>query len=128
MDRKEEIKFPGFVPTSEFSIPYVQGMADRMGFSYGKYGEVAKAYPEKVNAIESLKQRLKRYEEDGNTEWLMDVGNFAMIEFMHPRHPQAHYRPTDSKESPGRQWNNGAIHAGSNDNREAAVVYRRSGD
>jgi hypothetical protein len=123
-----KIKLPGFVPDSEFSEPFAQGMADRMAVSYAKYGPVAKAYPERVDAITSLKLRLERYEQDGNTEWLMDVGNFAMIEFMHPRHPKAHYRPTDSKESPGRQWNNGAVHAGSNDNREAASVYRRSGD
>jgi hypothetical protein len=30
------------------------------------------------------------------------VANFAMIEFMHPRHPQAHYKATDSDGSPGR--------------------------
>lgn len=37
----------------------------------------------------------------------MDVANFAMIEFMLPRHPDAHYRPTDSHESPGRTRTDG---------------------
>lgn len=27
--------------------------------------------------------------------------NFAMIEYMHPSHPQAHFRATGSDESPG---------------------------
>ena len=98
------IKLPANVPPSEFSAAFVQGMADRMAVSYCKYGEVADAYPQRVDAVASLKKRLERYEETGNTEWLMDVGNFAMIEFMQPRHPKAHFKATDSKESPGREW------------------------
>lgn len=92
------------VPGSEFSPSFVQGMYDRMGMSYIKYGRVAEAYPEKVDAIASLRVRLERYAETGNTEWLMDVANFAMIEFMRPRHPKAHFKTTDSHESPGREW------------------------
>lgn len=93
------------VPESEFSGPFVQGMLDRMGVSHAKYGRVAEAYPSRVDAIKSLKDRLRKYAADGNTEWLMDVANFAMIEFMHPKHKKAHFRPTDAKESPGRVWN-----------------------
>ena len=92
------------VPATENSEAFHQGMIDRMGVSYFKYGAVADAYPKRVDAIASLKARLDRYDHDGNTEWLMDVANFAMIEFMHPRHPEAHFRATDSKESPGRAW------------------------
>jgi hypothetical protein len=99
-----EIKTVDSVPASEFSQPFVQGMADRMAVSFCKYGRVAEAYPSRVDAIASLKLRLEKYAKDGNTEWLMDVANFAMIEFMHPRHEKAHFRPTDSKESPGRKW------------------------
>jgi hypothetical protein len=99
-----EIKIAGVVPHSEFSQPFVQGMADRMGVSFCKYGRVAEAYPSRVDAIASLRARLDRYEATGNTEWLMDVANFAMIEYMHPRHQKAHFRATDSKESPGRVW------------------------
>lgn len=89
------VRMPTAVPASEFCLPFVQGMCDRMGVSYFKYDLVAKGYPDKVDAIASLKLRLDRYAETGNTEWLMDVANFAMIEFMRPRHPQAHFRGTD---------------------------------
>lgn len=94
-------------PHTELSKPFLKGMLDRMGVSFHKYGAVAEAYPAKVDAIASLKTRLERYEQDGNTEWLMDVANFAMIEFMHPAHPQAHYDPQDSDTSPGRTRHNG---------------------
>ena len=99
-----EIRWAESVPSSEFSPEFVQGMADRMQVSFCKYGKVADAYPARVDAIGSLMQRLEKYMDTGNTEWLMDVGNFAMIEFMHPRHPDAHFTATDSKESPGRKW------------------------
>lgn len=95
------------VPPSEYSERFLQGMIDRMVVSFHKYGKVADAYPNDVDAIASLRQRLDKYAETGNTEYLMDVGNFAMIEFMHPRHPESHYRPTDSTESPGRIDTNG---------------------
>lgn len=125
------MKLPGNVPASEFSEPFAQGMADRMAASYCKYGAVADAYPSKVDAIESLKVRLARYEATGNTEWLLDVANFAMIEYMHPRHAAAHYLPTDSEESPGRVWASGEVsqqgntHANENNRKP---LYARSGD
>lgn len=101
---KIEIEIPDNVPLSEVSREFLQGMADRMSTSFFKYGRVAEAYPKRVNALASLATRLDRYETSGNTEWLMDVANFAMIEFMCPAHPSAHYKPTDSKASPGRVW------------------------
>ena len=32
---------------------------------------------------------------------MIDVANFAMIEYMYPRHPNAHFEATDSDASPG---------------------------
>ena len=124
------INFPAAVPVSEFCLRFVQGMADRMAVSFCKYGLVADAYPSKVDAIESLKKRLDRYAETGNTEWLMDVANFAMIEFMHPRHPEAHYKPTDAKDSPGRAWSGGFSQQRNNHASESARqrLYGRNGD
>lgn len=89
---------------SEFSEQFIQGMSDRMAVSYIKYGAIRQAFPDKVNAIKSLELRLKQYKETGNTEFLMDVANYAMIEFMLPAHPNAIFKPTDSRESAGRIW------------------------
>jgi hypothetical protein len=98
------------VPETEFSPDFVAGMKARMDVSYFKYGPVAAAYPDKVDAIGSLMMRLRWYANGnkekgiapGNTEYLMDAANFAMIEFMLPRHPQAHFKGTDDDGSPGR--------------------------
>ena len=54
-----------------------------------------------VDLIATLQKRVKAYEDTGNTEFLADVANFAMIEYMYPQLPGAHYTPTDSDKSPG---------------------------
>lgn len=126
-----QIKFPAMVPDSEFSETFIQGMADRMAVSFCKYGSVSKAFPEKVDAVATLRLRLSQYEETGNTEFLMDASNYAMIEFMRPRHAGAHYKATDSAESPGRVWVTGATtqqgntHTSENSRKK---IYAREGD
>jgi hypothetical protein len=98
------------IARSEISDAFHSGMRNRMLISFHKYGPVADAYPHKVDAIASLMQRLRIYANGdqakgipaGNTEYLIDAANFAMIEFMHPRHPEAHFKGTDDDGSPGR--------------------------
>lgn len=95
------------VPASEFSEQFVSYMKNRMEVSYHKYGPIKNAYPHKVNALESLQLRIRKYQETGNTEYLIDVANFAMIEFMRPAHKEAYFEATDSSGSPGRIWQGG---------------------
>lgn len=134
------MSLPNGVPESEFCYEFVEGMEYRMGMSYFKYGLVTEAYPHRVDAIASLKLRLDKYLETGNKEYLMDVGNFAMIEFMHPKHPKAYFQPTDSDGSPGRVWHSGtASQAANTSSREntrlggsdrvtSGGFYRKEGD
>jgi hypothetical protein len=96
-------------PSSEYSEDFLQGMVSRMTVSYHKYGKVKDAYPHDMGALKSLQQRIDKYLETGNTEWLIDVANFAMIEFMCPSVEDAHFRGTDSDESPGRTTKTGHI-------------------
>lgn len=85
---------------ANFSVDFVRKMENRVLTSYFKYGDAG------VNAksgdfIANVKQRVDKYLVDGNTEWLVDAANFAMLEFMYPQHPNAHFRATSSGESPG---------------------------
>ena len=80
-------------------------MKQAMTVSYHKYGPVRDAYPHKVNAIASLEKRLRLYKNTGNADYLVDVANFALIEFMLPAHEQFHDSPTDGGE--GRYWHAG---------------------
>jgi hypothetical protein len=102
-------------------------MDKAMMVSFYKYGAVADAYPDRVSAVDSLRLRLDAYlngkrnpdfgEEGeseflvppGNAEYLVDVANFAMIEFMHP-HITAALIHTDADGSPGRVGTNREIY------------------
>lgn len=92
-------------PATEYQPRFWRRMLTSMAVSFYKYGPIAKAYPHKVDAIASLKARLKLYEETGNADYLIDVANFAMIEFIHPAHEKYHDDPTDGGE--GRKWHGG---------------------
>ncbi len=124
---ENEIPLKYNLPESEYSPEFLQGMINRMAVSYHKYGKVADAYPSNMHAVHSLIMRLNKYTETGNTEYLMDAANFAMIEFMHPHIPNAHYTPTDSDGSPGRVTNHGIVTHESN-TAKRDHLYRRDGD
>ena len=85
----------------DWSNEFINLMQNRIIVSHYKYGWISQNYPELAKAIDSAEERLRLYRETGNTEWLVDLANFAMIEFMHPSHQQAHFRATGSDESPG---------------------------
>jgi len=42
-----------------------------------------------------LRKKLAAYEETGNTETLVDIANYALLEFTRPGHPKAHFRAED---------------------------------
>lgn len=111
----EEIRLRASCPHTEFSHEFLQGMLNRMAMSYHRYGPAAAAYPDKIDALASLRDRLVRYAETGNIEWLIDAGNFAMLEYMLPSHPNAHFRATDSGDSPGRMTRDGRRSVRSNE-------------
>lgn len=83
---------------TEYSEQFDKIRKDMMIVSYYKYGPLKDNYGtyKCMNAIENLKIRLDKYLETGNTEYLADVANFAMLEFMNPSIKGAKYRPTDN--------------------------------
>ena len=84
---------------------FIKRMRQAMEVSQHKYGNLEDAYPHKVNAIASLEKRLRLYKETGNADYLVDIGNFASIEFVLPAHESYHDNPTDGGE--GREWYSG---------------------
>jgi hypothetical protein len=83
----------------DFSEDFAQKMRNRMATSQHKYGSVA-SNRTTIDFVANIKARLAKYEADGNTEWLVDAANFAMMEYEIPLHPSAHFRPTTSAEAP----------------------------
>lgn len=104
---------PG-VPETQFNEQFAQRMADSMGVSFFKYGDLFDAYPHKISATDSLKTRLDLYLnggvvkgkriEPGNPDYLVDVANFAMIEYTCPSKARPATVTNDDAGSPGRTW------------------------
>jgi hypothetical protein len=97
----------GGEPRSQYSVAFIQGMVNRMLTSFYKYGHAKIAIQNGVDCKESAAQRWREYEKTGNTEYLMDVANYAMMEFMYPTVEGAHYDP--ESRSPGRTLTSGRI-------------------
>lgn len=85
----------------DFSAAFVEKMKNAIETSHYKYGWASKTYPELAQAHKCIEQRLELYLKTHNKEYLVDVANFAMLEFLYPAFPDAAYVPTDSEKSPG---------------------------
>jgi len=119
-EKKEEIESK---LKTQYSERFWEGMKARMEMSYFKYGDVKDS--KITDRIASLNQRIEKYQQTGNTEFLMDAANFCMIEFMFPNHPNAFFKTTDSDQSPGRTTLHGLVTSRPNVERHE---YRREGD
>lgn len=83
---------------TEYSERFDEIRKNMMIMSYYKYGPTKENYEKYkcMNAIGNIEKRLAKYKETGNTEFLADIANFAMIEFMYPSISGASYIPTDN--------------------------------
>lgn len=96
----------------ERALQFLQGMMDRTGVSYHKYGAIQDAFPHKRTGVDNIQQRVDKYLETGNTEFLIDAANYALIEFMRPSREGAFFKSTDSDESPGALNRDGSVSHG----------------
>lgn len=84
--------------STEYSTRFDEIRKKMMLASYYKYGSVKENHSKFkcMDAVANIELRLQKYRETGNTEFLADVANFAMIEFMYPSIEGAKYIQTDS--------------------------------
>ena len=70
----------------DWSKEFITKMENAIETSHYKYGWMSDTYPELAQAVKCI---------------LVDIANFAMIEYKHPAYSDAHYTPQDSDKSPG---------------------------
>lgn len=75
---------------------FIQHMVNAMIMSAFKYGKVNE-YASKV-ALNKMQQELCMFMEDGNTEHMVNIANYAMIRYMFPEEGEA-YKGTDANKS-----------------------------
>lgn len=87
---------------TEYSPEFDAIRKKAMVMGHYKYGLIKENREAKAtDMIKSIRMRLDKYERDPNTEFMADIANFAMIEFMQPNTPGAYFKYTDSNASPG---------------------------
>lgn len=94
-DTREEIL------ARDFSEEFVVKMKNSIETSHYKYGWASKTYPELAQAVKCIQERLDLYNKTHNKDYLIDVANFAMLEYLYPSYTDTVYKPLDSDKSPG---------------------------
>lgn len=114
---KITLNWPDSIPQTQFSKEFLQGMLNRVAVGYYNYGDAAKSYKAGgvFNWLASLRMRLTKYRETNNTENMIDIANYAMLEFMYPNNKKAFFKATDKSGSPGAKLLNGRIVSGKED-------------
>lgn len=85
----------------EYSESFDQMRKNRVEVSYHKYGPARDNFGSgRVDAIGSLELCLEKFKKTKNTEYLLDVANYAMFRYMYPL-PGEYFKTTDSSESAG---------------------------
>lgn len=84
---------------SEWSPEFEQLMRNRLIFGAIRYGPmghggIPRGKPT-YDRCESIRQRLTRYEQTGNAEWLVDIANMALLMYEERYHPNFHFHSVD---------------------------------
>lgn len=82
---------------SEWSPEFERHMRDRLIVGAFRYGKLSAPNKPRYNHVEDIKVRLAAYQEDGNTEHLVDIANIALLEFVEGIHPKKHFRVADDE-------------------------------
>lgn len=84
---------------TEWSPAFEKGMRDKliMGcIRYGAMGHGSKPEGKPLyDRCESIRKRLKFFEETGDGDWLIDIGNMALLMFEERQHPNFHIKGVD---------------------------------
>ena len=80
---KIELRWPDKTPRN-FSISFLQKMLNRLAFGVFRYGKSDDKKGVKKRWMKRMEMEIKAYKETGNGEHLVNVANYAMLEFMEP--------------------------------------------
>jgi hypothetical protein len=84
---------------TEWSPEFEKLMRNRLilgGLRYGRmgHGSLPKGKP-KYDRCESIRKRLKFFEDTGNAEWLVDIANLSLLMFEERQHNNFHFNSID---------------------------------
>ena len=97
LDEPERISISD-LSISEWSVDFEQLMRNRLILGAVRYGKINLPGKPIYNRVASIQKRLVKYSETGNKEFLVDIANLCLLEFVECRHPKAHFDSIDDGE------------------------------
>jgi hypothetical protein len=83
---------------TEWSEKFEKLMRNRLVFGAIRYGRIGAEGKPKYDRVESMINRISKYKESGNKEFLVDVANLCLLEFVECYHPKANFKSIDDGE------------------------------
>ena len=83
---------------SEWSDEFERYMRNRLVFGAFRYGRLGDSNKLQWDRIGAARERLAEYEKTGNLEFLVDIANFMLLEFVEGKHPNRHFESTEDTE------------------------------
>ena len=100
LTEKEEPKITTFeeLEKTEWSVEFETYMRNRLIMGAMRYGRLGAVNKPKYDCVSSMIKRLNKYKETGNKEFLIDVANICLVEFVECNHPNMHFESIDDGE------------------------------
>lgn len=100
LPENETYKFPTFdeLQQSEWNIDFEKLMRNRLVMGAMRYGRIGGKNKPQYDRVNSMIKRLIKYQESGNKEFLVDVANLCLLEFVECNHPNQHFHSIDDGE------------------------------
>ena len=83
---------------SEWSIEFETLMRNRLLVGRYRYAKMSAPSKGAYKNVSSAITRLRRYQDTGNLEYLVDAANLCLVEFVAGRHPNRHFDASDDGE------------------------------
>lgn len=84
--------------STEWSPLFEKLMRNRLVLGAFRYGRLAAFLKPQYNRVESIEKRILLYKKTGNTEFLVDIANLCLCEFVEGKHPNKHFNAIDDGE------------------------------
>ncbi len=81
--------------TSQWNYAFEKLMRNRLLIGYYRYGDLNSIAQGNYDNINSIRERLDRYDKTGNDEILVDCANLCLLEFTKGIHPKKHFNSVD---------------------------------
>jgi len=80
---------------TEWNVDFEKLMRNRLIMGAMRYGRIGAKNKPKYDRIGSMIKRLEKFKDSGNKEFLVDVANLCLLEFVECNHPNKHFASID---------------------------------